>query len=138
MGRGPAQQRKKSWPSWGSHRTPHRLGLGTWRLRGLRSVLKQSRLGAEGRGFRSALSWGAGVDPACIGQRRQLKRSLYLNQTPLLGTPGPCGRPHPTASEPIKGCAVRPSRLSTLRARAVRPHESARSEGRFRNSDGGI
>lgn len=50
----------------GSQRAPHRLGLGTWRLQGLRSVLKQPRLGAAGRGFRSAVSWVAGVVPACI------------------------------------------------------------------------
>ena len=89
--------------------------------------------GAAGRGFPSAVSWVAGVVPACIRHTETvILRGLCIS-TRNMEPPGDSEALWAPPAEPDRGCGVRPSRLSSLRARAVLPQESARTKGRFRN-----
>lgn len=84
--------------------------------------------GAAGRGFLSAVSWVAEVVPACIRHTETvILRGLCIS-TRNMEPPGDSEALWAPPAEPDRGCDVRPSRLSSLRARAVQPQESARTK----------
>lgn len=142
MGRGLTQHRKESWPSWG-RKTPSQAWSRNLEARRKVEEMLSARFsgsptwGAAGRGFPSALSWVAAVVPACIRHTETvILRGLCIstrNMEPPGDSEALWAPPHPTPAEPDRGRAVRPSRLPSLRARAVQPQESARTKGRFRN-----